>query len=403
MKMPKNVFVTVVVAAAVMSVIIVVAIQRGQPPETSTRTDNLVNGSYAVGEIVPLADCNIPADVLKPRHSYEGPDGIKTFVPRNYKPGLPFVEMRFLRRDLDGNLVPYEVERVGLSSLRGAGGSTRVGGMSGMRMAVTDDAVASYRNVKPGNDYRISHYQLEGQSLAIHTEPLMPAFHVPEDLPPNSVYRVNLVIKDEILEKELLARKEAAKTRRERIAEEEKITITLAEVPSRPLAILYHAGNRVREVTWADPNENGVEIRGPNKLGGELVACTTESGLRYWAYIRNLRRRDITLPKDADIICDEKDLVDLRIVLRDEDVAGQVEQQAIAFYASSEGKLPLFALRLRDKLADMPADTARELSVKIKPGTYYARMGEPMEKETAVGRVTVSAEGPNTWQLELPD
>ncbi len=228
---------------------------------------------------------------------------------------------------------------------------------------------------------------------------------VPDEVGVGKICKVNVVVIDEIPEKELLAKEEAAKKERARIAEEEKLTVTFSESPAQLLILLYHDGERGREAPVRESNARVVEMKGPNKLGGELAVFRAESGTRCWAYIGNLRKRDITLPKDADIICDEKDLVDLTIVLRDEDIAELVEQEAVAFYASSQGKLPLFGLRLRDKLADTSADGGKELSVKIKPGTYYARMGEPMEmeKETAVGKVTVSAEGPNTWQLELPD
>ena len=329
-------------------------------------------------------------------------NGTMTYLGSDYSEDTPLIEISPQIRRLDGDVESLKVAHLGLRR-DGWSRSYEVEGTT-LRLQLGSEQTGA-ETLLFGHEYTVtgifplgdhSEYEFSGNTR-------VGKLRIPDEVGSGKICRIKVILIDEILEQELLAKKEAAKKERERVAEEEKLTVSFTEAPGELVVVLYHDAERVREAGMTEPDAKVIEMKGPNKLAGELVAYTTESGQRCWAYIKNLRKRSVTLPKDADIICSEEDLVDLTIVLHDEDMAGIVEQQAIAFYASSEGKLPLFGLRLRDKLADMPADAARELSVKIKPGTYYARMGEPMEKETAVGKVTVSAEGPNTWQLKLPD
>ena len=406
MKMPKNVFVTVVVAAAVMSVIIVVAIQRGQPPETSTRTDNLANGSYAVGEIVPLADCNIPADVLKPFFTQHDATGARTVLSSYYNENTPLIEMDFAMRTAENAIVPLEVDGLEILNTTGKWSTThRVHG-DRLRLDVQIERAAdNIRSLIAGESYYIRNFSAGGNGQFCSSAKAERTFTVPKDLPDKHVYKVRLVLKDELREQRLLAQKEAEKREQERIAEQEKITVTFDTLPDERFVVLYQDGNRSREARLMDSNDKRVLMKGPNALGGELGVFVhpDKYNLTCIAYIENLHKRDIIFPKDADFIRDIENLADLTITLQDRDVDEIAKQEVLSFYISSEAKLPLLVTSLRDKLADMPADAARELSVKIKPGTYYARMGEPMEEETAIGRVTVSAEGPNTWQLKLPE
>ena len=65
--------------------------------------------------------------------------------------------------------------------------------------------------------------------------------------------------------------------------------------------------------------------------------------------------------------------------------------------------MPLFWVSINDKRIEMQSDGTRILSIKIEPGKYYARIGEPMKEQITLDTVTINKTGSNTWILKLPD
>jgi len=397
--MDKKRFVILFVVSVILAVLIVLAVRLRDGGRTQ---DDQIDGGIVGGEVVPMETCGIPPEAFRSgSRSYKGVDGIKTLFPSGYVRGTPLVEMRFLRRKPDGETEAFVLNTVGLSKRQGYGPDFALQEAHGIRLAVTSNPKES-RGLRPGNVYTISHYWAPGQSNATLTPKPRPGFRVPDNLPANTVYRVKLIIKDEIRERELLAKKLAAKERQKRIAEEEKITVTFTTVPDSHFVVLYNDGDRSREGSPAEPGGDVVVMKGPNKLEGELGVFLAKSGGRCWAYIRSLKKRSITLPKDADIVVSEDKLVELPISFDKVDLLKLSKYKAIAFYGSADGKLPLFGSSLR-QLASQDPNAPKELSVKILPGTYYVRVGTPREDESPIGTVTIKGRDPDPFSIELPD
>jgi len=365
-----------------------------EPPSVAAET------GHVKGEPVPSNESGISQEALKPLDSRIGSDGVMTIAPRNYTHGMAFVEMSFFKRYLDGKVKPYPLDDIQLSPLVGYGGNTGLRGAHGLRLGVTD-APNVRRALSPGEGYRITYYTpVDGPS----TKPLTPypSFSVPENLPPNSVYRVDLIIEDEIARQQFEAARQATAQRRQQIVEQETITVTFTESLDTRFAVLYWAGDHQRESTGA-PGTRTVAIKGPNPLGGELAVCRIIGRLWCWAYISNVQSRSVTLPTDADVVVRDNKLVKLDIVFDEADTARLADFEAVGLYTSPDARLPVFAEALPRRAAP-DQSIANVLSLKALPGTYYVRIGSPPSKdEIPIGTVSVTAKGPNRFDLQIPD
>jgi len=392
-------FTILLVLLAALSLSVVVRLLVRQHTDSAHELAHTV--PFVEGEIVHIEQCDIPEQALKPFSHFLGADGIRTILRTGYRKGMPLVEISFLKRALDRGVVPFPLSSVELSPLTGYGGSTGLDGAHGIRLAVSDGPNAD-ESLAPGGGYRITQYIPVGGDTGIHTAPLNTSFRVPENLPPDTVYRVKLIIKDEILEEELLAQKKAEEERERRIAEEEKITVTFTTVPDPELGVIYRVGKRTREAGLGKTASNTVVMEGPNALGGELFVLLPRSPSRCWAYIKKLQTRSVTLPQDADLIVQEDKLVEVSILLNEKDLPRLAKYQAVSFYISAAAKLPLFGKSLR-QLAALEGKLSKKLSVKMLPGTYYVRVGDPTQEEIVIGKVSVNAAGPNNYTVKLPD
>lgn len=363
---------------------------------------NELDGGIVEGEVVAIETCGIPAEEFESGATYKGADGIKTLFPSGYVKGTPLVEILFLRRRQDGETEPFMLETVGLSSKNeGYGPDYGLQGGYGIRLGLTSRPKES-RGLIPGNLCMISHYWMPGESNATHTTKPRPGFSVPENLPPNTVYRVKLIVKDEIREQELLAKNLAAMEEQKRIAEEEKITVEFTAVPDPHLVVIYDDGVRSREESPIIIGGDVVEMKGPNKLGGELGVFPAKSRGKCWVYIKRLDKRSIALPKDADIVAGEDKLVELPVSVDKENLTMLRKYKGIAFYASADSRLPLFWSGFQKLISQNP-NAAQELSIEILPGTYYVRVGTPKEDEVAIGTVTIKGTDPDPFSVRLPD
>jgi len=398
--MLKTRMITVGVLVAVITGVSVVLLHEKSPNKDTPGTGSPVETNDTTPEVIVVDDPSIRKEIKESGIGFHSGDTM-TYLGSDYSEETPLIELSFQIKKLDGCIEPLKVAHLGLKRA-GWNNSYEVEGIT-LRLQLGSNQVNN-KTLLFGKEYTTtgifplgdhSEYEFSGNTRGVKMK-------VPDEVGPGKVCRINMVLIDEIREKELHAKKEAEKIERERIAEEEKITVTFEELPSKSLVVLYKIGDHEREAPLTDLNSKCVEMKGPNKLGGELAVFRADSSARCWAYIKNLQKRDITLPKDADIICNMEDLVDLTIKFQDKDVDELVKQKAVAFYASPQAMLPLFGISLRSKLPEIQADAPKELTLKIKPGTYYARVGEPMKDGIQLGAVTFNETGPNTWELKLP-
>jgi hypothetical protein len=200
MKVTRNIHGLILIGATIVLVVALIFIRKGAPPAPGAG-----GAPKAVpGEIVPFEKSGIPQEALKSTDHLAG-DGMKTVLSHDYQPGTPLVEISFLKRNADGTTEPFALSTVEILSADGRGPSIGLDGAHGLREDVTRDP-NSRRGMMRGKTYKIASYIPVGGHTGIKTAPLDPVFQVPEDLPPNSVFRVKLIIKDEMAEQQALAR-----------------------------------------------------------------------------------------------------------------------------------------------------------------------------------------------------
>lgn len=344
-------------------------------------------------------DQSVRAEIIQKGLDFKSNDTM-TYLGSNYSENTPLVEIKTQIREIDGSVKPLRVPdlglwRIGWANSYGVEGDT-------LRLQLGDEQLNRV-TLLFGEEYNIvgnfpvdkePQYEFTGRTRE-------QKFIIPSKVDQGKICRINVVLIDKLLEKELNVKKEEQKKQLEEIAEQETIKVTWSEVPAGPF-VIYYDGSRVREEVLEDPNAAFIEMKGPNELGGELVVFVTDSNTaRCWAYIQNLKKRLIKLPEDADIVCEKEDLVDLTIILQNKDVTELAKREVISFYTSAEAKLPIFGINLRNKLNDIQPDETKKLLLKIKPGTFYARLGRPMKEEISLGTVTINETGSNTWEINL--
>ena len=196
----KNIGVAVLALAALAGLVVVIALvdKHGPPSAAPPRTGQgseppsvAAGTGYVKGEIVPLQDSGIPREFVRLSPKVWDANGLTVYLPPGYEKGMPLVEMSFLKREMDGTVKPFRLRTVGVF------GSMGMHGAHTLLLGVVDDPNVS-GELRPGMEYTVSHYVPAGENQSFRTPPLNPTFRVPENLPPNSVYRVDLIIEDEI-------------------------------------------------------------------------------------------------------------------------------------------------------------------------------------------------------------
>lgn len=125
-------------------------------------------------------------------------DGFTTLADVIVEEGQRIAEVHFFKRDANGRLSPQYLELVTIiGDLTGNFSiGNKVGGALGIRLAISGKE-PGYLCLRLGGKYKIDGFMLPGESVAKKTSPLEPTFTIPEDLPPDSVYKVELVVLDE--------------------------------------------------------------------------------------------------------------------------------------------------------------------------------------------------------------
>ena len=121
-------------------------------------------------------------------------------------------------------------------------------------------------------------------------------------------------------------------------------------------------------------------IRGPNKLGGELIVVDRMTGsngmpfLSSCAYIRNLDIRSVNIPEDADLITQKKDMIPVTVVFDAVNAPPKSEKLLyLGFFEKTDSKLPLLGIFFEAPSIQIK-DNYYEFDISITPGSYSLKV-----------------------------
>jgi len=240
-------------------------------------------------------------------HHFMTDDKLQVSMPfSDYPEDVPLIIIAPRIRTLEGTMIeasPYKMEFTGNDGKPSSGSWD----LTGRELCLAIPQEKMECSLAAGRKYLVySYFRATGNDSpgTKHTAELT----TPENVANGQVYRVELVVKDEILEQKLLAEQKAEAERLKQIVKEETITLNIQEYPGDSpeksvWVALYDDGSRGRETVVKDMRRV-IEIKGPNKLGGELsLVRYPEKGTRMvWVVVENLKKRAVNLPEDADLV-----------------------------------------------------------------------------------------------------
>jgi len=316
-------------------------------------------------------------------------DGVYTFGHVTVEDGQRILEMRLLKRDDNGHLSYLSVDSIqieGVTSHAFSRSSDLRTPSSAIRMAIGGEGPSPIV-LQLGAKYRIYGIRLTGESRRIKTSPLESAFTIPTDLPPHSVYKVELVVLDEQFNKRVAEEKEFERQQ----AVLENISVNLAKsfasdiASNRSYGAVYYQVETYKEKPVnsgkeaAFDEESKAIIPGPNKLGGELIIGNRMTGPNDYpfflshAYIRELDKRNINIPEDADILLTKEDLIPISITFVATKVPEGERFEVLGFFEKKESKLFLLGVPF-NPASLQTGDNRQEFDILIKPGTYFLKL-----------------------------
>jgi len=351
-----------------------------------------------------------PEDVLHPGAIDFGEEFL-TCMTYQYTEDTPLVEIFFSRRGKSGEVEPFKVWSVNIRREDGFPmGGFSLEGRNKLRMGVGTIQEGTSKNrwtLLRGTQYYINKYSpVVGGDLV---SGLQPRFTVPENLQGDQVYRVELIVKDEILEQEQLEKEKALARQKQEKAEREKIVIVIRQPPepNSRLIGLYSDGQKKREFK---DKEGVMTLMGPNKLGGDLmVGIMAMHGdqhlinvLHPWIYVENLQQRQLTVPDEADLVVSPDQLVDIKILLEDEQDEWARLLKKIFFFTTRKAKVPLFCVQI-EQLNETESDYV--INMPLLPGTYYPQgfiYDGQVGKWIPLGTLDISKEKGKVYSVKLP-
>jgi hypothetical protein len=353
-------------------------------------------------QILTTEEVKLPADVLRPWAVELSPAGVKTIMTSEYTSGTRLVELHFMGRELNGEINPVSLNFVQLQRA-GAGEGPRGFQMDGgkaLRLGIGQDG-GNMRSVLLGGEYLVTGYAPSGVNAVVKGP--VPCFRIPEDLAKGALYRVQLLLVDKIHEQIVLEQQAAEARRKKELEEKEKITIHVRKYPEGAtegsLVAGYYDGVRARE--FSEHGSIGeLALKGPNKLGGELVVYFTSKAtgeITTWAYVKEVQKRVVDLPDDADLEITDKDLIEVYLSFEGQEQGVLESLKGVALYAGADAKWPLFMARLtsREEL------DYNRIGLRLVPGSYYLRGHPKKGKEILLGKLQVDKQV-KTYRLGLP-
>jgi len=344
-------------------------------------------------------------------------NGVTTDLSDRYEANSPLVEIRFKIRLLDGTIKPLYLDSIYLDCASGRGTSpglyTRKGSC-GLRLEI-------WQRPRPHTYDALLYDEKYSTRGTIHVSDKTPAlsrtyidkveFRTPEQLRPGQIYTIELLLFDRIWQQKQLERKKAEAEKIKQLQEQEKITVVIREYPDekftgRLTGIYRVEGEKSEFNDYKSPGQ--MELKGPNKLGGELAVYVNELGqpARVWAYIQNLQGRNITLPDDAEQVFTEDDFVQVALSLTElKKKFNLAKWEAVVFYPSQESELFFFPAVLHE--GSIQVTDYSNVPLEIAPGNYFikacANDAEGRDIFIALASVEIDKTPGRTYTIKIPN
>ena len=314
--MAKQKIILIVATASIIAILVIILLNnqgRNEPSkinndDTATKQEKLTNEYIHIFNIDKKDEHNkkVRSEIIQGNYGKIDSIGIRNNIPSDYNDSSPLIELRFFEKQIDDNLIPLYLNEFSVDSNRPkgemmSGGSGYIRGY-GIRFGLEiADKLDGGCDLQWDTEYiAYGSYHLSGDPNNIYrgrTSKL--SFRTPKSLGPGEIYRVDLVLVDRIKEQQEKDLVRIAKEEIARIEKEETITFQISEFPKYDESFMwsarYHDGNIDREFTR---NDSSFILKGPNKLGGELVILYfTREVTHVWLYVSNVQKRILNLPE----------------------------------------------------------------------------------------------------------
>lgn len=204
----KRVIAFVIAAALVLTGVVAVALRYGTRGEKQP-----VEAKAVKGEVLSIEECGIASETFEPFSINRDAQGMTTMLGIQYKKNDPLVEMAFMSRTLDGRIVPLRIGGIEFADDEEGGGVAMIP-VEGVGLRLDVQEIREYgnsRSVLLGHSYAVERFTVSGKGERNSSRIGDRTFVVPADLQPNQAYRVRLILRDEIYQKELMQKKQEEK------------------------------------------------------------------------------------------------------------------------------------------------------------------------------------------------
>ncbi len=298
--------------------------QRAQKAEDKKESPPIPESQFASFIHDPEADfieSPIPtdrnADVLGKAIS-ERNDSVYTFVPPGVPLNVPMIELRFFRRATDSTLRPLYVRQAYIGPWKKGKtvsgkreelkGSTSIKA-NAFRVGVSDEKGSMYGTLLAGRIYYLLLYPKKGtfEPHPERGESFEVLFQVPESIPEKKMAIVNIVAEYRYPELMMKMKKLRGDTPKSISG---TISGSMPVNPKRLRAGYYPRQGGYKRAKVGSDKEFNLEA---DKLGGMLRVTEMKRQAVGWIYIHSVKKRNLKLPRDADLVIREKQLVPFRL------------------------------------------------------------------------------------------
>jgi len=392
--------------AVAVLVVIILALYLGKPEIEEGEPDGALGGvRYAADSHHSMS---VRAEIAEKGLTFLDHAGVRTWLGPAYREKSPLVEILSMMRDPNGRIHPFAVEDLVISAVDGGGlGSCSVRG-KGLRLQI-DSRELRGGNLLYDKKYRVvAGYKPDDASQLVFAMDSAAVFKTPAHLDPGQLYRVKLILLDKQVRREMEQETSRVAEERERVAGEESIRIS-ARYPNDTNDGTWTAAyldQRNAHEGYDRPGSGTITIRGPNRLGGELLVFFTPAdgrSRRTWCYLENVRKRTVRLPEDADFVVVEDRLVSVYFALTNREAAVDGGFKTLALYLSPHAKLPLFTVQLQFSKTLTATSAPHAIPAMLPPGVFHIRAARGFGDEIPLGRVQIGAEVGKIYDLQFDE
>jgi hypothetical protein len=209
--------------------------------------------------------------------------------------------------------------------------------------------------------------------------------------------------------KEMQEQERQAQEQKKQTEQAQTIAVTISRRPEFASKGIFYGAyyDGTNERTFSEDDSSGpMIVKGAEKLGGELMVCfawprekMSPLRQRAWAYMKNVQKRRISLPEDADVVLNEEDFIDIELAFDAERALEFLKDKTIGFYLWEGAKYPVFVGR--DKRMDEPTGELK-VAMRVVPREYHVMGVEKVPEEGVfLGKVTITGEAGRTYYLDV--